>query len=157
MRKSILLFLCLFSFWASAQKRRSKEVITPRKKEMAKYTLEQAENSNDPKIIANFIINNPEHPKIPSLKQKVVHLTMPKGTENIKISDNAVKYKPKINVLSERKQSEDILNYLLNGNRKGNKSYIVVKNASRCDIVVRLKGITNYEINIPSGKMVDYW
>ena len=59
MKKTILLLLVFSAIKISAQ---------------SKYTIEQVEKSNDTKVLANFIVNNPNHPKTPELKKRMAQL-----------------------------------------------------------------------------------
>ena len=59
MKKTILLLLVFFTIKIFAQ---------------SKYTIEQVEKSNDTKVLANFIVNNPDHPKTPELKKRMAQL-----------------------------------------------------------------------------------
>ena len=56
MKKTILL---LFGFMSAGMFAQSQ------------YTVEQTEKSNDPKVVANFIVNYPTHPKTPEFKRKL--------------------------------------------------------------------------------------
>ena len=61
MKKTILL---LFGFMSAGMFAQSQ------------YTVEQTEKSNDPKVVANFIVNYPTHPKTPEFKRKLARLSV---------------------------------------------------------------------------------
>lgn len=133
MKKLILILLCFNVNLMLAQ---------------SKYTLEQAQNSNDPKVVANFIVNNPNHPKTNMLKQKLAHMMM----NNKSTATNSVRGKNDYRVMtSDNQQTAKILTHILNSNEHSKEAYISVKNQSRCPIVVNFEGKRNYKINVASN------
>jgi hypothetical protein len=81
MKKTLFLFLFFFSLLYAAQ---------------SKYTAEQVEKTNDIKVIANFIKNNPNHPKTPAFKQKLANIVM---RENQTVAKSAAENYPPPNPL----------------------------------------------------------
>lgn len=121
-----------------------------------KYTLEEAEKSEDPKVLANFIVNNPNHPKTLVIRQKLAYLIVSKEEKNKTAVSKNIEPKGKENVIGKKSDdtnTTDILNHLLNDNSKSNQAYIVIKNASQCDISVSITGNKMYNLNILAGKL----
>ena len=50
----------------------------------SQYTVEQTEKSNDPKVVANFIVNYPTHPKTTEATKKPLKKPLEYSTEAVK-------------------------------------------------------------------------
>lgn len=128
----------------------------------SKYTLEQAQNSNDPKVVANFIMNNPNHSETTNLKQKLAHMMMDKNSLSSSVSKtktynnnkNVVNNKNnKSKVSAEDQKTADILNHILNSNDRTNEAYVSVNNLSQCPIVVNFEGNKKYQLSIGANSV----
>ncbi len=150
MKKTLFLFLFFFSLLYAAQ---------------SKYTAEQVEKTNDIKVIANFIKNNPNHPKTPAFKQKLANIVMrenqtvaksaaEKAMDERKLSaakPSATPSKtPRKGITSEHQKTAETLNHLFNENPNKSEAYIKFRNASNCAIVVKISGRKNYSLNVPA-------
>lgn len=131
----------------------------------AQYSVEQIESSSNPHMIADFIKNNPDHPKITILKEKLSRITndlggkfseskaivytvspMPKNTYTPFIkSPNIIK--PADNKVNGEKTA-DLLNHLFDNNPNKKKASITIVNNSPCDIVVYFSGAKNYTLDV---------
>lgn len=91
-------------------------------------SYEQAAKSSDPKIISSFIVQNPTHPQIEVLKQRLNHI---------------------INKKEEDAQTAtEIINHLIENDP--NKAYVSIKNMSQCDITISFQGKNYYTLDILS-------
>ena len=70
----------------------------------SKYTVTQVENSTDPQVIANFIKYNPNHPKTPEFKRKLVAVI----NNNKPASQKSASAKPSVQPISTSKLKNDI-------------------------------------------------
>lgn len=127
-------------------------------------TAEQAIKSNDMKLIATFVKNNPNDPKSGLLKRKLISL-LKESTENsiptrVKENTAAVASTPApaknlaISRLLHRKETEEekILNHLLNGNSRSPEALLSVVNSSKCNIVLKIEGRQKFSMSIPPAK-----
>lgn len=139
--KKLILFLFFFSgsFFFSQKKQEPK----------IKYTLEQAQKSEDSKVLANFIINHPNHPETPKLKNKLAYLELSK----INAYEKKASATPAKTNNKKKNETVDMLNYLLNDNKKSNQAFIFVKNLSKCDIRIDFKGKNNYLLDIKANSV----
>lgn len=112
----------------------------------SRYNVEQVELSEDPKVLANFIVNNPDHPKTPALKQKLAYyVTNHSNKKTVFTKTTTIQ---KITPANPKNQTTDILNYLLNDNSKSDKVYVLIKNLSKCPITVNFEGRDMYSVDI---------
>ena len=128
MKKTILLLFGFLSAGVFAQ---------------SQYTVEQTEKSNDPKVVANFIVNYPTHPKTPEL------------SVSSSSSYTSTSHQPQSNHRSHQETAEEATR-ILNGSSKGPNAHVSVKNISKCPIVVSFTGKHNYQLNVPvnsTGRM----
>lgn len=119
------------------------------------YTAEQVEKSNDPKVIANFIKNNPNHPKTASFQQKLFVLIGGSGS-----TESHSNVSPKRNTISNTKKSSQVsksqkdvaalLTHMFDNDPTKKEAYIHIKNNSLCEIIVKIKGRKSYEMKIPA-------
>ena len=110
----------------------------------SQYTVEQTEKSNDPKVVANFIINYPNHPKTPEFRRKLARLGSSSSSAQTSTSHQSNSYR------SHQETAEEATR-ILNGSSKGNSAYVTVKNLSKCPIVVSFTGKHNYQLNVPAN------
>lgn len=145
MKKTILLLLVFSAVKIFAQ---------------SKYTIEQVEKSNDTKVLANFIVNNPNHPKTPELKKRMAqlvaanHSTHEASKSHASASKTTQNHTTKHSRKHDKKKHEEtaeILNHLLNDSSKSNSVLVAIKNQSKCSISVNFKGKKAYVLNIPAN------
>ena len=110
----------------------------------SQYTVEQTEKSNDPKVVANFIVNYPTHPKTPEFKRKLARLGSSSSSAQTSTSHQSNNYR------SHQETAEEATR-ILNGSSKGNSAYVTVKNLSKCPIVVNFAGKSSYNISVPAN------
>ena len=110
----------------------------------SQYTVEQTEKSNDPKVVANFIINYPNHPKTPEFRRKLARLGSSSSSAQTSTSHQSNSYR------SHQETAEEATR-ILNGSSKGNSAYVTVKNLSKCPIVVNFTGKSSYNMSVPAN------
>jgi len=129
MKKTILLLLGFMSAGIFAQ---------------SQHTIEMTEKSNDPKVVANFIVNYPNHPKTPEFRRKLARLGSSSSSAQTSTSHQSNSYR------SHQETAEEATR-ILNGSSKGNSAYVTVKNLSKCPIVVNFTGKSSYNISVPAN------
>ena len=82
------------------------------------------EKSNDPKVVANFIVNYPSHPKTPEFRRKLARLG------------------------SSSSSAQTSTSHQSNNHRS---AYVTIKNLSKCPIVVNFTGKSSYNISVPAN------
>ncbi|MBP7172904.1 MAG: hypothetical protein KBA33_02405 [Cloacibacterium sp.] len=131
----------------------------------SKYTVEQVEKTNDIRVIANFIKNNPDHPKTPAFKQKLANIvtresqaTTSKSTANKAVAERktpATKSTPSVArskaVSGDHQKTAETLNHLFNENPNKSEAYIKFRNNSKCAIVIKITGKKSYSLNVPAN------
>lgn len=124
----------------------------------SKYTADQVERSSDPKVIANFIKYNPDHPKTPAFKQKLYAImnggnaeaakptVKPLTTEKLK---NEVKKDVKKGTVDAKtQQTVDVLNHLFSNDPHRPEAYVQIENKSKCNMVVQIAGKKFYNLDV---------
>lgn len=143
MKNSIYTFLFLsFSYGLHAQK----------------YTEQQVERSNDTKVIAAFIKDNPNHPRIGEFKRRLYSLissssTPPSPKEASKTSMNKTKaqgYKTEIS--NGNQKTAKLLTHLFSNDPHRKEAYIHIKNKSKCNLLVKIDGKKRYNLSVPANK-----
>lgn len=105
-------------------------------------------------MIAKFIKENPDHPKTPSLKSRIVRIVT---------AGNDVKAKPKVETLTKsklqkqikrdvrrdgvndkNKETAQVLTHLFNNDKNKNEAYIQIINKSKCNLILKIAGLNNY-------------
>ena len=129
MKKTILLLLGFLSAGIFAQ---------------SQHTIEMTEKSNDPKVVANFIVNYPSHPKTPEFRRKLARLGSSSSSAQTSTSHQSNNHR------SHQETAEEATR-ILNGSSKGNSAYVTVKNLSKCPIVVNFTGKSSYNMNVPAN------
>ena len=129
MKKTILLLLGFLSAGIFAQ---------------SHHTIEMTEKSNDPKVVANFIVNYPNHPKTPEFRRKLARLGSSSSSAQTSTSHQSNSHR------SHQETAEEATR-ILNGSSKGNSAYVTVKNLSKCPIVVNFTGKSSYNIIVPAN------
>lgn len=125
------------------------------------YTAEQVEKSSDPKVIANFIKYNPNHPKAPAFRQKLVAVmnagnpaaakptVQPLTKEKLK---NEVKRDVKQGTVDAKtKQTVDVLNHLFSNDPNRKDAYVQIVNRSKCNMVVKISGKKFYNLDVKAN------
>ena len=141
MKKTILLLLVFSAIKIFAQ---------------SKYTIEQVEKSNDTKVLANFIVNNPNHPKTPELKKRMAQLfavnhSTHEASKSHASASKTTQDHTKKHDKKKHEETAEILNHLLNDNSKSNSVLVAIKNQSKCSISVNFKGKKAYVLSIPAN------
>lgn len=143
MKKLTLVLLLLYSFISFAQ---------------SKYTAEQVEQSTDPKVIANFIKYNPDHPKTPAFKQKLYSIITAGNSTAAKPAVaplNTTKLKTEVKKdISKGKQDEHtqktvaLLNHLFSNDPNRREAYVQIENKSKCNMIVKISGKKFYNLDV---------
>lgn len=109
MRKILLIvFLSVFCFGFAQKKKASKSKVVAEKETVIIYTEQEAETSDNPRVIAGFLKQNPGHAKTDKLKRKLVTIIM---------ADNSPEAKPTIKPLSKDKIVKIVANNELNSGK----------------------------------------
>lgn len=125
----------------------------------SKYSVEQVEKSNDPRVIANFVKYNPDNPKTPEFKRKLYSLIT---------GNNNVEAKPKITPLTKNKLKKEVRKDLKDGSNDKNKqtaivlthlfnndpnikdAYVRIVNNSKCNLIIKISGKKYYNLTVPA-------
>lgn len=127
-------------------------------------TLQQAQTSDDPRIVATFIKANPDHPQTPELKRRLIAIVNSNKTPN----QQAAVAKPKVAPLksgtvsqgtissagssaSHKTKTTDLLNHLFNNDPNSKDAYLQITNKSKCNLVVKISGKKFYNLTIPAN------
>ena len=134
------------------------------------YTVEQVENSNDIKVLANFIKFNPDHPRTPEFKRKLISILNGDRTPEQQAAIAKPTIKPIGSTESKGTSSQNVtppvayqgsdksndgtvkmLNHLFNADPNAPEAYISIVNNSRCNMIVKISGRKFYNLTVPSG------
>lgn len=131
----------------------------------SKYTAAQVERSTDPQVIANFVKYNPNHPKTPEFKRKllaVINNNKPSGAKaatakpNVKpISTTKLKTAVKKDVAKDgvndkNKRTAELLTHLFNTDPSSKNAYVQIVNNSKCNLIVKISGRKFYNLDVPA-------
>lgn len=126
----------------------------------SKITVEQAEYSSDPKVVAGFIKANPQHPKTPEFKRKLYAMIMgdqPGVAKPVvkKLDPASLKKEVKNDVASGKTDAKtqrtvDLLNHLFSNNPNSREAYVSIENKSKCNLIVKISGKKFYNLEIPA-------
>ncbi len=130
------------------------------------YTAAQVEKSTDPQVIANFIKYNPNHPKTPEFKRKLVAVI----NNNKTPSQQAKVAKPSVKPINtnkletsikkdvakngsneKHKRTADLLNHLFNTDPGSKTAYVQIVNRSKCNLIVKISGRKFYNLDVPAN------
>ncbi|MBW7675736.1 DUF6759 domain-containing protein [Chryseobacterium chendengshani] len=111
----LIIFLLIFSLGFSQKKKKSKTKVVAEKETVIIYTETEAETSNEPRIIAGFLKQNPGHARTDFFKKRLITIIM---------ADNSPEAKPTIKPLSKDKIEKIV------GNNELNKGKDVTVNKS---------------------------
>jgi hypothetical protein len=129
-------------------------------------TVTQVENSTDLQVIANFIKANPNHPKTPEFKRKLIAVINSDKTPkeqgqvakpNVKpISTEKLKTSIKKDIAKDgsndkHKRTADLLNHLFNTDVSGKTAYVQIINKSKCNLIVKISGKKFYNLDVPAN------
>lgn len=128
----------------------------------SKFTVEQVEKSTDPKVIANFIKYNPDHPKTPEFKRKLLAtINNDKSPAEQKkfaeptvkpINTNKLKNEvAKTGVSAQGKKTEDLLNHIFSSDSTNKDAYVQIVNKSKCNLIVKISGNKFYNLDVPAN------
>lgn len=125
----LILFLSVFSLGIAQKNKKtgSKAKVVAEKETVIIYTLQEAETSNEPRIIAGFIKQNPGHEKTDALKRRLINIIM---------ADNSIEAKPTIKPLSKDNIEKIVSNNELN---KG-KNFAANKTSSEKNVSLASAG-----------------
>lgn len=146
MKKYISILLVLFSAFLWAQN----------------FTAEQVEQSTDMKVVANFIKNNPSHPKTPEFKRKLYamlngdnqNVAKPKvASINKNTLSKTIKkdIKDDGKVSAENKKTAELLTHLFDTNPNKKEAYMHIKNQTKCNLVIKISGKKFYNLTVPAN------
>ncbi|CAD7808688.1 hypothetical protein CHRY9390_01872 [Chryseobacterium aquaeductus] len=128
----LILFLSIFCLGFSQKKKKAKTKVVAEKETVIIYTETEAETSNEPRIIAGFLKQNPGHTRTDFFKKRLITIIM---------ADNSPEAKPTIKPLSKNKIEKIVSNSDLNkgktlvsntsGSSERNVTYANVGNTSK--------------------------
>lgn len=130
------------------------------------YTLQQAENTSDIRVIAGFIKDNPTHPKVPFLKRKMASLMGRNPSNNVTTSTTNApiptktmanntgygKSYNKDNGYVDKHRTAELLTHIFNNDPNKKEIYLSIFNESKCDLEVLIKGKSTHKLKVPSMK-----
>ena len=142
--KNLLLFFFLLAFTISYSQ---------------KYTAEQVEKSDDPKVIAAFLKANPDHPRNEEFKIKMVTIirkdndpiAKPK-VQPLNKEKLAKEYKKDVRdgVNNKNKQTAKVLTSLFSNDKNKSEAIVQIKNNSDCNMIVKFSGKDFYNLDVPA-------
>lgn len=151
MKKCFYFFAFFFSVLSFAQSR---------------YTEEQVDNSTDPQVIANFIKFNPNHPKTPEYKRKLIAVI----NNDKSTSQRAAVAKPIVKPINttklekaverdvakggpseKNKRTAELLTHIFNSDVSSKTAYVQIINKSKCNLIVRISGKKFYNLDVPAN------
>ena len=131
----------------------------------SKYTASQVEKSTDPQVIANFIKFNPDHPKTPEFKRKLLATI----NNNKSPAAKAVVAKPTVKPIrkevlktavkrdvakdgsnDKNKKTAELLTHLFNTDPSSKNAYVQIVNKSKCNLIVKISGKKFYNMDVPA-------
>ena len=126
------------------------------------YTIQQAQTSDDPRVVATFIKANPEHPQTPELKRRLVAIVNNTKSDAEKASTAKPSVKPltsgtvKQGTVSPKgdahaQKTADLLNHLFNSDPTSKTAYIQITNKSKCNLIVKISGKKFYNLTVPAN------
>lgn len=131
----------------------------------SKYTAAQVERSTDPQVIANFVKYNPNHPKTPEFKRKLLAVINNNKPTNAKAATAKPNVKPistsklktaikkdvaKDGVNDKNKRTAELLTHLFNTDPSSKNAYVQIVNNSKCNLIVKISGRKFYNLDVPA-------
>lgn len=130
-----------------------------------KYTAAQVEKSTDPKVIANFIKFNPDHPKTPEFKRRLFSA----NNNDKPAAAKAAVVKPVVEPITTAKlkravkkdvagdgpndknqRTAELLTHLFNTDPNSKNAYVQIVNKSKCNLLVKISGRKYYNLDVPA-------
>lgn len=123
-----------------------------------KQELDKAMLSKDPKEISDFIKRYPNNSNVPFLKRKLDNFKgsgsssakptiKPLNTERLEKQVAASNEKGERDAKTQR--TVEVLNHLFNNNPNKKEAYVLIKNTSDCNLIVKLEGKKFYNLDVP--------
>lgn len=136
----ILLFFSTFSFSQTSQE------------------LDKAMLSKDPNVIAEFIKKYPNNKNTPFLQRKLNSMTgsgnaaakpsiQPLNTE--KLEKQVEKSEAKGEPDAKAKRTAEVLTHLFNNDPNKKDAYVLIRNKSECNLIVKFEGKKFYNLDVP--------
>lgn len=150
MKKIITLgALTLILGWANAQKKN-----TPKEPNIP-TSYEEVMKSNDSKVVATFIKNNPNHPQTNELKSKLINMISPAPEARFASTRTERTEKYNNTKSSNNKKTAELLTDLLNHDPSSKNAVLMVENKSKCNFTLKFNGPHSYHLEVPAkGKNI---
>lgn len=134
-----------------------------------KVTLEQAEKSNDLTVVSAFIKQNPDHPRVPEFKRKMVAIMNNDLSSSQKKTIAKPEIKPinkeeiksdvkkstgsgsKSSTSSQNQKTADMLTHMFNNDPNSKEAYVQIVNKSKCNLIVKISGKKFYNLTVPAN------
>ena len=141
--KLLLLILLVFSTFSFSQ---------------TSQELDKAMLSKDPNVIAEFIKKYPNNKNTPFLQRKLNSMTgsgnaaakpsiQPLNTE--KLEKQVEKSEAKREPDAKAKRTAEVLTHLFNNDPNKKDAYVLIRNKSECNLIVKLEGKNFYNLDVP--------
>ena len=120
--------------------------------------LDKAMLSKDPNVIAEFIKKYPNNKNTPFLQRKLNSMTgsgnaaakpsiQPLNTE--KLEKQVEKSEAKGEPDAKAKRTAEVLTHLFNNDPNKKDAYVLIRNKSECNLIVKLEGKNFYNLDVP--------
>ena len=141
--KLLLLILLVFSTFSFSQ---------------TSQELDKAMLSKDPNVIAEFIKKYPNNKNTPFLQRKLNSMTgsgnatakpsiQPLNTD--KLEKQAEKSEAKGEPDAKAKRTAEVLTHLFNNDPNKKDAYVLIRNKSECNLIVKFEGKKFYNLDVP--------
>ena len=141
--KLLLLILLVFSTFSFSQ---------------TSQELDKAMLSKDPNVIAEFIKKYPNNKNTPFLQRKLNSMTgsgnaaakpsiQPLNTE--KLEKQVEKSEAKGEPDAKAKRTAEVLTHLFNNDPNKKDAYVLIRNKSECNLIVKFEGKKFYNLDVP--------
>ena len=141
--KLLLLILLIFSTFLFSQ---------------TSQELDKAMLSKDPNVIAEFIKKYPNNKNTPFLQRKLNSMTgsgnaaakpsiQPLNTE--KLEKQVEKSEAKGEPDAKAKRTAEVLTHLFNNDPNKKDAYVLIRNKSECNLIVKFEGKKFYNLDVP--------
>lgn len=141
--KLLLLILLVFSTFSFSQ---------------TSQELDKAMLSKDPNVIAEFIKKYPNNKNTPFLQRKLNSMAgsgnaaakpsiQPLNTE--KLEKQVEKSEAKREPDAKAKRTAEVLTHLFNNDPNKKDAYVLIRNKSECNLIVKLEGKNFYNLDVP--------
>lgn len=120
--------------------------------------LDKAMLSKDPNVIAEFIKKYPNNKNTPFLQRKLNSMTgsgnaaakpsiQPLNTE--KLEKQVEKSEAKREPDAKAKRTAEVLTHLFNNDPNKKDAYVLIRNKSECNLIVKFEGKKFYNLDVP--------